>query len=85
MWEEPSATPRRKSSGGSPPKSQAPVILNDLSKLKSVKFYWCYTYNYINQWNMHCLSVIIHWFCESTSCLIKIAERDSEYSLIITV
>jgi len=27
-------------------------------------FHWfqCYTYNYINQWYMHCLSAIIHWF-----------------------
>jgi len=35
-----------------------------LFKSKSIKFYWfqCYIYNYINQWNMHCLSVIIHWF-----------------------
>jgi len=36
----------------------------NLSKSKLVKLHWfqCYTYNYINQWYVHCLSVIIHWF-----------------------
>jgi len=43
-----------------------------------------YIYNYMNQWYMHCLSLIIHWFwlVESIPLLIKIAEKQW---IIITV
>jgi len=37
------------------------LIVSVLSKSKSVKFHCAILITYINQWNMHCLSVIIHW------------------------
>jgi len=61
-----------------PPIPYLYLSLSLLSKSKLVIFHWFqyYIFNYINQWNMHCLSVIILiLISETISLLIKIAEK----------